>query len=194
MHWASRRRWVCLWFFCLLWCCCNPRCEAFMRRRDRFLLLISVFALAGEAHALSSDKEQPIHIEADSVVIDDARGVATYRGNVHYSQGSAHLNADEVIVYSADRKQVDKVEAKGSPATFRQRPDNKNEERIVLETDAHLWQCQNEFTGDRIEYRSNEEVVKALKAPDSKSRVQVVIQPRPSNGAAPAPTTDNKKP
>src|SRR3569833_1283932 len=139
-----------------------------MRRRDRFLLLISVFALAGEAHALSSDKEQPIHIEADSVVIDDARGVATYRGNVHYSQGSAHLNADEVIVYSADRKQVDKVEAKGSPATFRQRPDNKdedirgqslridyfaNEERIVLETDAHLWQGQNEFTGDRIDER-----------------------------------------
>src|SRR3569832_1906511 len=180
-----------------------------MRRRDRFLLLISVFALAGEAHALSSDKEQPIHIEADSVVIDDARGVATYRGNVHYSQGSAHLNAAEVIVYSADRKQVDKVEAKGSPATFRQLPDNNdknnhkqtqhnnnnaNEERLVLETDAHLWQGQNEFTGDRIEYRSNEEVVKALKAPDSKSRVQVVIQPRPSNGAAPAPTTDNKKP
>lgn len=180
-----------------------------MRHRDGFLLLISAFALAGEAHALSSDKEQPIHIEADSVVIDDARGVATYRGNVHYSQGSAHLNADEVIVYSADRKQVDKVEAKGSPATFRQRPDNKdedirgqslridyfaNEERIVLETDAHLWQGQNEFTGDRIEYRSNEEVVKALKAPDSKSRVQVVIQPRPSNGAAPPPTTDNKRP
>ena len=178
-----------------------------MRRRDGVWLLISALALAGEARALSSDKDQPIHIEADSVVIDDGRGIATYRGHVQYTQGSAHLTADEVIVYSADRKQVDKVEAKGAPATFRQRPDNKdedirgqslridyfaNEARLVLEKDAHLWQGQNEFTGDRIEYRSNEEVVQALKAPDGKSRVQVVIQPRSSNGGAAA--NSNKKP
>lgn len=180
-----------------------------MRRRDGVWLLIGALALAGEARALSSDKDQPIHIEADSVVIDDGRGIATYRGNVHYSQGSAHLTADEVIVYSANRKQVDKVEAKGAPATFRQRPDNKdedirgqslridyfaNEARLVLENDAHLWQGQNEFTGDRIEYRSNEEVVKALKAPDGKSRVQVVIQPRPSNGNGGTAANNNKKP
>lgn len=178
-----------------------------MRRREGLLVLIGMCALAGKAYALSSDKEQPIHIEADSVVIDEGRGISTYRGNVRYTQGSAHLTADEVIVYSADRKQVDKVEAKGSPATFRQRPDNtdedirgqsqridyfENEQLIVLEDQAHLWQGQNEFTGDRIEYRSNEEIVKALKAPDSKSRVQVVIQPRQANGAAPA--TDTQKP
>lgn len=179
-----------------------------MRHREfACLLLGGVAFLGGEAHALSSDKEQPIHIEADSVVIDDGRGIATYRGNVHYVQGSAHLQADEVIIHSADRRQVDKVEAKGSPATFRQRPDNKDEdirgeakrvdyfaanERIVLQNEAHLWQGNNEFTGDRIEYHPGEAVVKALKAPDSKTRVQVTIQPRQGaqgGTSSSAPTT-----
>lgn len=183
-------------------------CGAFMPRREFGRLLLCMCALAawaGEARALASDKNQPIHIEADSVIIDDSRGVATYRGNVHFMQGSAHLQADEVIVYSADRKVVDKVEAKGSPATFRQRPDNKDEdirgearrvnyfaagEQVILEDAAHLWQGQNEFTGHRIEYHSAEEVVKALKAPDSKARVQVTIQPRQgAQGASSGPET-----
>jgi len=174
-----------------------------MPHRNFRWLVLGGALVAGAAHALSSDKQQPIHIEADSVVIDDGRGVATYRGSVHYSQGSTHLLADEVVVYSADRKQVDKVEARGAPATFRQRPDNKDEDmrgqatridyfageqRVVLEDAAHLWQGQNEFSGDRIEYRSDQEVVKAIKAPNGNGRVQVTIQPRPpaQGGAAPS--------
>lgn len=176
-----------------------------MRRANWRVALACVLALAsGAVQALSSDKHQPIHIEADSVTIDDGRGVAVYRGNVRYTQGSAELTADEVTVYSADRKQVDKAVASGAPATFRQRPDNKdedmrgqamhieyfaNEERVVLEIDARLWQGRNEFTGNRIEYRAGDEIVQAQKAPDGGQRVQVILQPRPpaEDAAPPAP-------
>lgn len=163
--------------------------------------------IGGPAHALSTDKQQPIHIEADNVTIDDGRGVAVYRGNVHFKQGSAQLTADEVTVSTADRKQVGKIVAKGAPATFRQRPDNKdqdmrgqalhieyfaNEERVVLETQAQLWQGQNEFAGSRIEYRAGEEVVQAQKAPDDSQRVHVIIQPRPAAPGPDAPPPSNK--
>ncbi len=154
------------------------------------------------AMALSSDKQQPIHIEADSVVIDDAHGTAIYRGNVHYSQGSTHLDAQEVTVYSTDRQKVDKLVADGDPATFRQRPDNHDQdmrgqaghieyfaaaERVILEKDAHLWQGKNEFAGSRIEYDTANQMVKALNSGGDTGRVQVIIQPR-SQTPAPAPS------
>jgi lipopolysaccharide export system protein LptA len=154
------------------------------------------------AMALSSDKQQPIHIEADSVVIDDAHGTAIYRGNVRYSQGSTHLEAQEVTVYSTDRQKVDKVVADGDPAKFRQRPDNQDQdmrgqaghieyfaaaERVILEKDAHLWQGKNEFAGSRIEYDTAKQMVKALKSGDEAGRVQVIIQPRSQTPAPAAP-------
>ena len=145
------------------------------------------------AMALSSDKQQPIHIEADSVIIDDAQGTAVYRGNVHYSQGSTHLEAEEVTVFSTDRQKVDKVVAVGNPAEFRQRPDNQDQdmrgqaghieyfagaEQVILEKDAHLWQGKNEFAGSRIEYDTANQTVKALNSGNEEGRVQVIIQPR----------------
>ncbi len=159
------------------------------------------------AAALTSDKQQPIRIEADSVFIDDARGTAVYRGNVHFTQGSTQLQAEEVTVFSADRQKVDKVVADGKPAKFRQRPDNREEdisgqaahveyyadgERVILEGDAHLWQGKNEFAGNHIEYDTAKEAVKALKAAAEEGRVQVIIQPRPAADipapSSPAPT------
>ena len=155
------------------------------------------------AMALSSDKQQPIHIEADSVVIDDDQGTAVYRGNVRYSQGSTHLEAQEVTLYSTDRQKVDKVVAIGKPATFRQRPDNQDQdmrgqaghieyfaasERVILEEDAHLWQGKNEFSGSRIEYDTAKQMVKALTSGEESGRVQVIIQPRQQPPASPPAT------
>lgn len=155
------------------------------------------------ALALSSDKQQPIHIEADSVVIDDAQGTAVYRGNVRYTQGSTHLEGEKVTVYSADSQKVNKVVADGNPATFRQRPDDQEqdmrgqaghieyfaaEERVILVNDAHIWQGKNEFAGSRIEYDIAKETVKARKAADDEGRVKVIIQPR-QQADSPTPAT-----
>ena len=172
-------------------------------RSSKGMILVLLFGLSPlSALALSSDKQQPIHIEADSVVIDDAQGTAVYRGNVRYSQGSTHLEADQVTVYSADRQKVDKVVSDGQPATFRQRPDNQDEdmrgqashieyfaddEHVILEGDAHLWQGKNEFAGSHIEYDTAKETVKAVKAETDEGRVQVIIQPRQHAESPPEP-------
>jgi lipopolysaccharide export system protein LptA len=164
------------------------------RLRGAALLCALLAPLA--VFALTSDRQQPIHIEADSVVLNDAAGTAVYHGNVHFTQGTTHLEADEVTVYSADRQKVDKVIADGGPATFRQRPDNQpedmrgqarhieyyaNDQRVILEREAHLWQGKNEFSGSRIEYSIANQTVKA-KSNNEQGRVQVIIQPRPSPG------------
>jgi lipopolysaccharide export system protein LptA len=171
-------------------------------RVTNFMVLCLGVMMPLWAMALSGDKQQPIHIEADSVVIDDAHGTAIYRGNVHYSQGSTHLDAQEVTVYSTDRQKVDKVVADGDPATCRQRPDNQDQdmrgqaghieyfvaaERVILEKDAHLWQGNNEFAGSRIEYDTANQMVKAFNSGDEAGRVQVIIQPRSQTPASPAP-------
>ena len=170
-------------------------------RSGKWMMLALLLGVAPlSAWALATDKQQPIRIEADSVFIDDAKGTALYRGNVHYAQGSTHLEAEEVTVYSADRQKVDKVVAIGKPATFRQRPDNADDDmrgqaerieyfaddqRVVLEGDAHLWQRKNEFAGSRIEYETAKETVKALKSGSDRGRVQVIIQPRQQSAAPP---------
>jgi len=170
-------------------------------RSGKGMMLALLFGVAPiSVLALSTDKQQPIRIEADSVVIDDAKGTALYRGNVRYAQGSTHLEADEVTVYSADRQKVDKVVATGKPATFRQRPDNADEDmrgqaervvyfaaeqRVVLEGDAHLWQRKNEFAGSRIEYETAKETVKAFRSGGDQGRVHVIIQPRQPSAAPP---------
>jgi len=168
-----------------------------------FMACLLALMMPLSALALSSDKQQPIHIEADSVVINDSQGTAVYRGNVHYSQGSTHLQADEVTLYSSDRQKVDKVVAKGNPAKFSQRPDNQDQdmrgeaghieyyaadERVILEQDAHLWQGKNEFSGSRIEYDTAKQVVKALTSGEEAGRVQVIIQPHQQPSAMPPAT------
>ncbi len=177
--------------------------------RHRELIFIALVGLPTLAQALSTDAQQPIRIEADSVLIDEARGVSVYRGNVRYSQGSTQLSAEEVTLHSADRKHVDKVMATGAPATFRQRPDNQDQDvrgqarhieyqaeggRLLLQDEAHLWHIGNEFAGNRIEYDTRAETVKAQRDESGAERVQVIIQPRRESDVAAPPAMPDSTP
>lgn len=163
-----------------------------------------VLALLPLAHA-QDDSEQPIYIESDSLDIDDARGISVYRGNVQFRQGGNQLWADEVKVYSKDRRELDKIIATGKPARFHQSPAPGKEQEtngeaehieyqsvqgiVILDTHARLTQGENIFTGNRIVYETERRVVRAGKAADEKvpGRVQVVIQPRKKSDTAGKP-------
>lgn len=163
------------------------------------------------AQALNSDKDQPINIEADTVDIDDKQGVSVYKGNVVMTQGSMRLAADVVTVYSPNRV-MEKAIADGNPAHFKQRLNNKDVDmraqskrmeyyaetgKLILLEGAHLWQDQDEFSGNRIDYDTKRDVVSASKAASGKERVQVIIQPKTKGGQAgqpPATPTPPAKP
>lgn len=146
---------------------------------------------APAALALSTDKDQPIDIAADSVDIDEGRGTSTYTGNVEVNQGTIRLNADKVVVeHKPGQPRI--VNATGKPARFRQLPDNSkvyvtgtaqqlryrlDSEELVLTGDAQLTQGKDKFHSDRIVYDRSRAVVKAGAAAQGKERVRVTIQP-----------------
>ena len=77
------------------------------------------------AHALKSDANQPIHINARSVEVNEKTGVAIYRGTVKLRQGTLHIDADHVEVTSRDQE-IQAIRARGNPVKLRTRTD-KNE-------------------------------------------------------------------
>jgi lipopolysaccharide export system protein LptA len=182
-----------------------------MRLRPSLPVLLLGLPLAGAAlgppvaHALSSDREQPIHIAADRLEIDDVKHVSVYRGNVHYSQGTMQLEADTVTIYYDAERKFQRLQAQGQPARFRQRPDGQAEdmrgeaarieyvaapEALTLKQQAHVWNQGDEFSGDVITYDITGNHVVARRSGTEGGRVQVIIQPRaqtPAPAPAPAP-------
>ena len=156
------------------------------------LSLLLLLQIPLPAMGLSSDREQPINIEADSLDIDEVSGISTYQGNVHYTQGSIVMDADIMVVHIHEGK-IEKLEAFGDPVQYRQKLDNEDEnltakaksmeyladnERLILRENVHVMKGVNVFTGNIIEYNTKDEIVSARKAETGEERVQVIIQPR----------------
>ena len=173
-----------------------------LRIASALLLLISL-----PTPALAVDRTEPIHIESDSLDIDDVKGVSAYRGNVVFRQGPNRLWADEIVIYVRDREALEKIEAKGQPARFRVVPETGEEAAsgeadlieyrdaagiMLLKGHARVRQGGHELAGDVIEYDTAKRTVRGGKQVDAQARerVRVTIQPRqaqPETDASPAP-------
>lgn len=169
-----------------------------------WLPVLALLAFSPVAAALDSDREQPIHIEADSVKIDDLNGVSVYTGNVIYSQGTIRLEADIVHLYYDENRKIRSLEALGEPARFRQRLEGDEKdmlanarrmqyfahpERLVLDHDAYIWRQGVEFTGDFISYDADQDLVSATKESED-GRIRIVIPPQQAAPAQPAGEPD----
>ena len=157
----------------------------------RFLLATVSLCWALSAAALSSDADQPIYVEADSVEIDEQLGTSTYRGNVKVTQGSLHLTADMITIVEVENAKT--ITATGSPVRFRQLPDGEDQPvhgrslRAEYQTEsgvltlyekAHIDHGQNTFSSDRIQYNSHTATVLAGRAASGQKRVHSTIHPR----------------
>ncbi|MFO7602956.1 MAG: lipopolysaccharide transport periplasmic protein LptA [Gammaproteobacteria bacterium] len=158
----------------------------------RASLMALLLCVAPLVQALSSDREQPIHIQADYVQIDKKAGVSEYRGNVHLVQGSMEITGELVRVRQTDGA-LSSIVVKGEPATFQQQPDNQaelvrsqaremeyqaHEERIVLSIDAEVKQGNQHFAGNRIVYNTRNSSVVAQGDEQQQQRVRAVIVPK----------------
>ena len=163
-----------------------------MNQQIKTWYVICLLFLPMTVMALSTDKQQPINIEADWVDINKKKGTSIYKGKVIITQGSIRIDSDIATVYK-NAKGVEKIIALGKPAKFRQRPDDEPEDirgegkrleyfsiqdKLHLYEKAILWQHKDVFTGDHINYDTKEHVVRATGKPgDSSERVRVTIQP-----------------
>ena len=95
-----------------------------MKNLTKFAVVFWMLLSAGNALALSTDRDQPAEIEADDIEFDFKTGTRTYINNVLVVQGTLRLKADKVIAVYKDQD-LDTATAWGSLARFKQRPDGK---------------------------------------------------------------------
>ena len=160
-----------------------------------FLSYLPVFAL-------STDKDQPIEVEADKAELDDLNNVSIYRGNVIVRQGSILMTGEILTVYNMKKDKLDHIIMEGNPATYKQLPDNSAvhdqatalrmeyyelKNLVVLIRDAWVKQDKSTLTGERIEYNTENSRVKAWSRPkggksettsasEKKSRVKLILK------------------
>ncbi|AFJ02655.1 LptA, protein essential for LPS transport across the periplasm [Methylophaga frappieri] len=172
------------------------------------LTSLLLFWLPIVAWALPSDRDEPINIEADHAQMDDASGVAQYKGDAILTQGTLRIEGDIITFYYDENKQLKKAVAEGKLATYKQvhKPGEEpvrakalrmdyfaGDQKIYLIGEGYVWQNGDEFKGNQIEYDIARNVVFAnSRSVDidgesrSSGRVHVTIQPPGQRQQAPA--------
>jgi lipopolysaccharide export system protein LptA len=168
------------------------------------------------ARADKSDREKPMNIEADRMLVDDAKKESVFEGHVVLTQGTLKLEGDRVNV----RQDADGFQfgvAYGRPAKFRQRRDGTDEyiegfadrleydgkkDMLQMFGVARLLKGTDEVRGDYISYNAKTEFFQVLGGgkpaatpanPDG--RVRAVILPKSKTPPdAPPPAGTRLKP
>lgn len=169
-------------------------------RRTTLPLLLTTLLAAPFGYGLTSDRDQPISIEADSAFVDDANGVTIYEGNALITQGTLHIAADKVKVIMSESEVIEIIasmtpRSKGL-AHYEQVPEENDalvsadariityfiqEEKLHLAGKAHLQQTQNEFAGELLYYNMTTGVVDlkgGKKQGGESGRVSITLQPK----------------
>ena len=176
--------------------------EAPARTMLRHMALLLVFVPA-MAQGLSSDRNQPITIEADRATLNEKDGSSIYEGNVHLQQGTLNLRGNRMTVQIAD-DEIEEIVLTGQPASYRHRPDGRDtdqhaeagrieyhaaDERLILLDNARVWQSDaEEFRSERIVYNIKKNTVSA--GGSAGDRVRITLQPKQQpDKQQPAPAT-----
>jgi lipopolysaccharide export system protein LptA len=156
----------------------------------RFMLLLLYSLVPLQASALSSDAQQPIHVEADSLEVREVEKISIYSGKVSLKQGSLEIQGELLTLYFNDKKEITKMILTGNPATFRQLDDQQQEIRgraeqmeyrqskstFILLNNAQLTHLGDTIESNRIKIDSvTGSVVAGSKNTDD--RVRMLIQP-----------------
>lgn len=155
--------------------------------------------VASTVFALPDDRSKPIEIQANSAERDAKTGITTYTGNVDVQQGSIHITANTVVLNSDKNNKLTKIHATGSPATYHQQLTGPKDvvdaqginiyfdvskNLLTLQDNASLKQQSGSIKGDRIEYDTKSERVKAQSSRsgsnDNSQRITVIIPPSTS--------------
>ena len=178
----------------------------YLGKLTRLAALIISLSINTHAWALSTDKNQPIEIQADSAELDDKKGVTVYHGNVVVTQGSIRMTGDTMTVHYTKDQDLETVIMEGHPATYRQLPDKSEvydeaealrmeyyglKNLIVLIDNAQVKQEEFRFSGNRIEYDTKLSQIKARGKPSQETpvteentpsqednRVKIIIKPK----------------
>jgi len=165
-----------------------------MNNKQLSALALSTLLLSNLSFALPEDRNEPVHISADSAQIDENTGITHYRGDVSIRQGTLQINAETVDLYRSNGG-IDRLIASGkkTAAHFRQKPAvdqpwtdawgqtleyNVSKQSLTITGNGKVQQGKDRFSGERIIYNIERSIVNAFGGKEGKGRVQMVIQPR----------------
>lgn len=145
-----------------------------------------------------ADRDKPMRLEADQVLINDAQQISTFSGNVRMTQGTLLIRGDKIVV-TQDTEGFKHGTAYGYTASFRQKREGLDEyvegygERIEYDTraetvdfyvHARLKREQDEVRGEHITYSAKTEIFQVDNGPAAAGtppkRVRAVLQPKPN--------------
>ncbi len=155
------------------------------------LLTLVFLVLPSTLLALSTDRNQPIEVEADSLEVRDTENMSIYSGNVRLNQGSMALRSERLVIYFNDQNELTLMELTGSPATFRQLNNEQQEmigqadrleyreleSTLILLGNARLSHKGDTIESNRISINTDTESIQAGSS-DADDRVKMLIQPR----------------
>lgn len=159
-----------------------------MTHAAKSICLILFALLTAPAHALPSDRHQPIEIEADRGSVNQGSQSTEFSGNVSVKQGTMFINAAQVRVVRNGNNQH--FTASGNPVQFgqtlerhgqvrgrAQRVEYRSETGIVTLTGgAHIERGSDKASGNTITYNTRTETYTI--AGSAGRRVSIVIQPQ----------------
>lgn len=158
------------------------------------LLFACLVITTSGLQAKTSDNDQPLHIEADSVEIHEQQGFSIYKGNVSITRGSMLINGELIHIHSKQGV-LEKIRVEGTPAKFHQLNDldeeisaqcqqmeyQANNGILTLNKDAILVQNKNRFSSEQIIYDTRKDIVQAgnnsQQNSDQPQRVTITIHP-----------------
>jgi lipopolysaccharide export system protein LptA len=161
------------------------------------LLGLLLLAWSGLLYAENADRDKPIHLESDRVLIDDVKQTSVFEGKVELTQGTLDIQADKIVL-TQDKQGNKHCTATGNPASFRQKHEGTDEymegygERIEYDTkaetvdfygQARVKRDQDDIQGDHITYSTRTEIFEvsgkqATPNEPDRGRVHAVIQPK----------------
>jgi lipopolysaccharide export system protein LptA len=178
---------------------------------NSFFILMLVTALPLPVLAEKADRDKPVHLEADSVTLDDIKKLSVFQGNVLLIQGTLMMRADRIEARQ-NGDGLQSVSAIGQPVSFRQKRDGVEEyiegfaqrvefdnvqSLLSLSGDARLRKGDDEIRGSQITYDAKTEYYKVSgqqNVQGANNRVRVVIRPKPKNEKDRLPQENKNKP
>jgi len=166
--------------------------------KKRFVTLLLIALCPQFSHGEIDDSDQPIEIEADTMMVEETKNTSTYEGDVILTQGSLIINADKLIIRE-DRQGFQHSTSIGKPTTFKQKMKGSDEyiegkalrieydghmDKIHLYEEAFVKKGDDEVWGDYIMYDATSEFAQALsrqntdKSSNKKGRTKAIIKPK----------------
>jgi len=158
-----------------------------------------------------ADRDKPLHLSSDQMLMDDAQQISTFTGNVQLTQGTMLIRGDKIVVVQ-DKEGYKHGTAYGNTASFRQKREGLDEyvegygERIEYDTragtvdfyvQARVKRNLDEVRGEHITYSEKTEIFQVNvnennadtgNAPPK--RAHAILQPKPKEGATQQPAPD----